>query len=125
MLRKGHFYFLFFPAAYASNSARIRAVWRDNDLEEAMNQNTPTLPETGFLRLNQVLQFIPYKKTAWYAGLKAGRFPKPIPLGPRARGYRCEDIAALIQRLFPLRLSGTRRDTARRKSVFPFPGNGI
>jgi len=61
--------------------------------------HTPTLPETGFLRLNQVLQLIPYKKTAWYAGLKAGRFPKPVPLGDRPRGYRAEDIRALIQRL--------------------------
>jgi len=59
----------------------------------------PALPETGFLRLNQVLQLIPYKKTAWYAGLKAGRFPKPVPLGARARGYRVEDIRDLIQRL--------------------------
>ena len=61
--------------------------------------HAPTLPATGFLRLNQVLQLIPYKKTAWYAGLKAGRFPKPVALGDRARGYRVEDIAALIQRL--------------------------
>ena len=61
--------------------------------------HTSTLPTTGFLRLNQVLQLIPYKKTAWYAGLKAGRFPKPVPLGDRARGYRVEDIRALIERL--------------------------
>ena len=61
--------------------------------------DTQTLPETGFLRLNQVLQLIPYKKTAWYAGLKAGRFPKPVALGDRARGYKAEDIRALIQRL--------------------------
>jgi predicted DNA-binding transcriptional regulator AlpA len=59
----------------------------------------PILPATGFLRLDQVLRLIPYKKTAWYAGLKAGRFPKPVPLGPRARGYRAEDIRALIERL--------------------------
>jgi predicted DNA-binding transcriptional regulator AlpA len=61
--------------------------------------HTLALPETGFLRLKQVLQLIPYKKTAWYAGLKAGRFPKPVPLGDRARGYRAEDIATLIKRL--------------------------
>jgi predicted DNA-binding transcriptional regulator AlpA len=63
------------------------------------SQNPPTLPTTGFLRLNQVLQLIPFKRTRWYAGLKTGEFPQPISLGPRAKAYRAEDIAALIQRL--------------------------
>ncbi|MDL2268052.1 hypothetical protein LJC46_08735 [Desulfovibrio sp. OttesenSCG-928-G15] len=37
-----------------------------------MNQGTIlTLPTTGFLRLNDVLKFIPLKKTAWYEGVKA------------------------------------------------------
>ena len=64
-----------------------------------MNQLTPVLPATGFLRLNEVLRFIPYKKTRWYKGLKTGEFPQPVALGPRAKGYRCEDIHALIKRL--------------------------
>lgn len=59
----------------------------------------PTLPATGFLRLNDVLKFIPIKKTRWYAGLKSGEYPQPVALGPRARGYRAEDIARLIKRL--------------------------
>ena len=66
-----------------------------------MNPNAPTLPTTGFLRLNQVLQLIPYKKTAWYAGLKAGRFPKPVNIGPRARAYAAitdpEEIGHLLR----------------------------
>lgn len=62
-------------------------------------QNTPTIPTTGFLRLSQVLKFVPIGKTAWYAGVKDGRFPKPVPLGPRTAAYRAEDIAALIERL--------------------------
>ncbi|WP_394027669.1 helix-turn-helix transcriptional regulator [Desulfovibrio falkowii] len=61
--------------------------------------NTPTIPAAGFMRLSQVLKIIPIAKTAWYAGLKEGRFPQPIKLGPRARAYRVEDITALIERL--------------------------
>ena len=61
--------------------------------------HTPAIPSVGFLRLNQVLQIIPVQKTAWYSGLKDGRFPKPIPLGKRAKAYRVEDIRDLIQRL--------------------------
>ena len=64
-----------------------------------MSQNTPTLPQTGFLRLSQVLKFVPIGKTKWYAGIKSGEYPRPVPLGPRTSAYRVEDIAALIKRL--------------------------
>lgn len=57
------------------------------------------IPETGFLRLSQVLKLIPIGRTAWYAGVNAGRFPKPVSLGPRTAAYRVEDIRALIERL--------------------------
>lgn len=64
-----------------------------------MNNQRSVLPATGFVRLNQVLQFIPFGKTRWYAGVKSGEFPAPISLGARAKGYRVEDIRALIDRL--------------------------
>lgn len=62
-------------------------------------QTAPTLPTTGFLRLNDVLKFIPVKKTRWYKGLKTGEFPQPIQISPRVKAYRAEDIRALISRL--------------------------
>lgn len=68
--------------------------------------NIPTIPAAGFMRLSQVLKIIPIAKTAWYAGLKEGRFPQPIKLGPRARAYRVEDITALIERLWQNRDGG-------------------
>ena len=61
--------------------------------------NTLIVPTTGFLRLKQVLQFIPVGKTAWYAGIKEGRFPKPIQLSARTAVYRAQDIAALIDKI--------------------------
>jgi prophage regulatory protein len=67
-----------------------------------MNQ----LPETGFLRLPQIIgdpkaepqipPIIPVKKTCWWDGVKSGRFPKPVKLGPRITVWRVEDIKALI-----------------------------
>jgi predicted DNA-binding transcriptional regulator AlpA len=62
-------------------------------------QNTPTLPATGFLRLSQVLKFVPICKTKWYAGIKTGEYPRPIALGKRCAAYRVEDIRGLIERL--------------------------
>lgn len=60
---------------------------------------TPALPQTGFLRLRQVLQLIPVCETVWYDGVQAGRYPRPVKLGRRAVGWRVEDIRALIDRL--------------------------
>lgn len=54
------------------------------------------LPETGFIRLSTILTLIPVGKTTWWAGVKSGRFPKPIKLGARITAWRVEDIQALI-----------------------------
>lgn len=62
------------------------------------------LPETGFLRLWQIVgderrgivPLIPVKKTCWWQGVKSGRFPRPVKLGPRVTAWRAEDIRKLI-----------------------------
>jgi prophage regulatory protein len=69
-----------------------------------MNQ----LPQTGYLRLPQILgnkktnpptpPLIPIGKSSWWEGIRTGRFPKPVKLGPRTTVWRVEDILALIQR---------------------------
>ena len=56
-------------------------------------------PETGLLRLKQILAPngpIPVSKSTWWAGVKDGRFPKPMKLGARVTVWRVEDIQALI-----------------------------
>ena len=58
-----------------------------------------SLPATGFLRLAQVLALIPVSKSAWYAGIAEGRYPKPVSLGLRTSAWRVEDILTLIKRL--------------------------
>jgi len=63
------------------------------------NQDIRILPETGFLRLSQVLRFIPVGKTTWWTGIKTGRFPKGVNLGGRVTAWKVEDIKELIERL--------------------------
>ena len=60
---------------------------------------TIKLPETGFLRLKEVLKIIPFSRSAWLLGAKSGRFPKSIKLGKRAVAWRVEDIRDLIERM--------------------------
>jgi prophage regulatory protein len=57
------------------------------------------IPETGFLRLSQVLSVIPLGKTTWWEGVRSGRFPKPRKLSARCTAWRAEDIRDLIARL--------------------------
>jgi predicted DNA-binding transcriptional regulator AlpA len=58
------------------------------------------LPQTGFLRLSSIIAPsgpIPVGRSTWWAGVKTGRFPQPIKLGPRTTAWRVEDIRALIE----------------------------
>jgi predicted DNA-binding transcriptional regulator AlpA len=57
------------------------------------------IPETGFLRLPQVLSVIPLGKTSWWEGVRSGRFPKPVKLSARCTAWRAEDIRQLIKAL--------------------------
>lgn len=57
---------------------------------------THRLPESGFVRLPTVLSVFPVCKSTWWNGVKSGRFPKPVKLGPRTTAWRAEDIRALI-----------------------------
>ena len=60
-------------------------------------RNKITLPETGFIRLPQVLQFIPISKSAWWAGVASGRYPAAVKLSERTTCWRAEDIRKLIE----------------------------
>ena len=63
------------------------------------------LPETGFLRLHDIIgnpkvgnpALIPVGKSTWWKGVRTGRYPKPTKaLGQRITAWRVEDIRALI-----------------------------
>lgn len=67
-----------------------------------MNQ----LPQTGFVRVSQIVgrpkanppipPIIPVSEATWWAGVKSGRFPPAVKLGPRTTVWRVEDIRAFI-----------------------------
>jgi prophage regulatory protein len=61
-------------------------------------QHISSLPTTGFMRLPAVLAVIPVSKSTWWAGVKSGRYPKPVKLGERITAWRAEDIRTLIEK---------------------------
>ncbi len=74
-------------------------------MEQIAGKNN--LPETGFVRLSNIIgdqkanppipPIIPVSKSTWWAGVKSGRFPKELKIGPRITVWRVEDIRAFIQ----------------------------
>lgn len=64
------------------------------------------MPETGFMRLPQIIgdpkadppipPLIPVGKSTWWAGVKSGRYPPAIKLGPHTTAWAAEAIRALI-----------------------------
>jgi len=53
------------------------------------------------LRLNQFVgvgRAIPISRSSWWKGVKEGRYPKPVKLGPRTTAWRLSDIQPLIHR---------------------------
>lgn len=65
-------------------------------------------PRSGFLRLWHIIgdpqanpplpAVIPVSKSTWWDGVKSGRYPHSVKLGPGITAWRAEDIHALIER---------------------------
>jgi len=63
------------------------------------------LPETGYLRLPQIIgnpkagipALIPISKSSWWNGIKSGRYPAGRKLSARTTVWAVEDIRALIE----------------------------
>jgi prophage regulatory protein len=68
-------------------------------------QNNEILLAAGFLRIWQIvgdkkrgiLPLIPISKSAWWDGVKTGRYPAPVKLSPRVTAWKVQDIRALIE----------------------------
>jgi prophage regulatory protein len=69
----------------------------------------PKLPETGFVRLNQILgdpdatppipPIIPVSRTTWWAGVRSGRYPAPVRVSERSVAWDVESIRQLVAAL--------------------------
>ena len=68
-----------------------------DDCRDPFSRNPNShLPTSGFLRLRQVMQFVPISRSTLYQKMKLGTFPRPVKLGPRISAWRVEDIRNYI-----------------------------
>jgi prophage regulatory protein len=60
-------------------------------------------PETRYLRIWQIVgckkrgiePILPISRSAWWAGVKSGRYPKQVKLSERCSGWKFEDVMAV------------------------------
>ncbi|GFE57742.1 AlpA family transcriptional regulator [Geobacter sp. AOG1] len=79
-----------------------------NTKQRKKNGRVGGLPETGYLRLSQIVgdsktdpptpAIIPISRSSWWDGVKKGRYPAAIKLSARTTVWRVEDIRALIEK---------------------------
>ena len=55
-------------------------------------------PAERLLRLVEVLAYLPVSRSSWWCGVRTGRFPRPVRLGPHTPCWRLADILALAER---------------------------
>lgn len=65
--------------------------------EEAANSSAAH--SDRLLRLRDVLRRFPVSRSAWYAGIANGLYPKPVRIGRRSVAWRDSDITDLIERV--------------------------
>lgn len=61
--------------------------------------DTQTFPQTGLVRIKNIVAPhgpVPVSASTWWAGVKDGRFPKPMKLGSKTTVWRAEDIQQLL-----------------------------
>jgi prophage regulatory protein len=49
------------------------------------------------LDLQQVIERVKYKRSSIYDLVRAGRFPRPIALGPKRRGWIADEVDTWIR----------------------------
>jgi len=59
-------------------------------------------PRTGLVRVSQITKPngpLPISKSSWWAGVRSGRYPAAIKLGPRTTCWEAAKVRALFENL--------------------------
>ncbi len=56
-----------------------------------------TLPKTGYIRVQKLIQIIPFSASTIWRKSKNGSFPSPVKLSEQITAWRVEDVQAWMQ----------------------------
>jgi prophage regulatory protein len=91
------------PTREKDRDNKKRSIAMETEQQATIN----TLPQFGLVRLWQILgdrrkgipPIIPVSKSSWWAGVKSGKYPKPVKLSARCTCWYVEDIRKLVERM--------------------------
>lgn len=72
-----------------------------NQKDQIIAQPKFILPDTGYVRIKEVLKVIPVSRSTWWNGVKTGKFPASVKIGERITAWHVDDIRNYIQTLSP------------------------
>jgi prophage regulatory protein len=64
-------------------------------------KNMHEKPIDALVRIKRIIGpngILPVSRSAWYQGIKEGRFPKPVRLGKRTSAWRMSELMRVIER---------------------------
>lgn len=80
-----------------------------------MNASSVETAERRLIRLPQVLDIVACSKTEVYRLIRAGKFPKPVPLGARSSAWLVDEVQAFVaDRIAEREKGGDRSELGRR-----------
>lgn len=83
------------PSSYGEHMQNINAETRN--MLSGIKQTA--LPDEGFMRIDSILAIFPISRSAWWAGVKAGIYPRGMKLSPRCTAWNVKDIRDLLARV--------------------------
>ena len=83
-------------AAAPQNSASLFPLFPTALSAQYVENDYRTVREICLYRLPQVLARIPISRSAWYAGISSGLYPRPLSLGPRTAVWRSDEIDLVV-----------------------------
>ncbi len=79
--------------------ATLNFLLMEIQVARSTSPSVPALEVEKLLRLPDVLAKIPIGRASWWKGVKEGRYPPAVRLGPRTTCWRASDIDKLIKSL--------------------------
>ncbi|PKN37674.1 MAG: transcriptional regulator [Deltaproteobacteria bacterium HGW-Deltaproteobacteria-2] len=73
---------------------RLNQIVGRKERKETPREGKPPLPER-----TEIPPIIPVSKSSWWDGVKTGKYPKSVKLGPNTTVWNVQDIRELIQRI--------------------------
>lgn len=74
----------------------MKSIAKEKNQVYAAQEAPQSRETTRLLRIREVLKRYPVSRAAWYAGMRDGRLPASVSIGPKSVAWRESDIDSLI-----------------------------